>query len=125
VGDPARQERERAGLGAVARAAALDLERAAEHVERLVLVVVDMQRRPVAGRRVGLDQAQVLSGRGGGGLDRHLCVGEPDPLALAGGHEGRADGRDLLESCHGAASSARAGAAAIPQGWDCPRRPRP
>src|SRR5882672_712471 len=50
VGDTARQERERARPGPIALRAADDVELALEHLERLVLVMVHVQRWREVGR---------------------------------------------------------------------------
>ena len=125
VRDPARQERERARAAAVALAAADDVELALEDVEGLVLVVVDVQRRPVADRGRGLDQAQVAGRRRGGRLDRHRGVGEPDSLSVLAVQDEGASGGKLVDVAHGRSPpvSCPGSAPGSRAGWQRPRLP--
>jgi hypothetical protein len=100
VRDPARQERDRSSPGLETILAADDLEPAIEHVEGLVLVVVDVQRRARARGQGRLHQEQLAAGRGRRGLEREGRVGEPDPLALAGAERDRCDAGCFMQLGH-------------------------
>ena len=76
-----------AGLEAIR--ATDDLEPPFEHVEGLVLVVVDVQRRTEADGQQRLHDEELSAGRAAARLERELAVGEPDPLALSGAERDR------------------------------------
>ena len=79
--DPARREYEVARAGPVLLFADLENVLALEHVEELVLVLVEVKRRvdglPLLEDRVG------AAGRVAGDLDQDLDLAEPQPLTAA------------------------------------------
>jgi hypothetical protein len=93
VRDAAREEDERAGRGAGGLVAALEGELALEHVERLVLLIVHVQRRRGAGRDERFDEAEGAAGRLHGGLEDHPVLEEPVRRSLARPEREHARGR--------------------------------
>jgi hypothetical protein len=98
----ARREHDRPCRGCERRVVS-DVERQlpVEHHERLVVDVVNVQRRHVALRRCRLDDAEPIVGLRAGELDDRKVVEEPAGLAVAGAkrlhpgsvdHAGRRDG---------------------------------
>ena len=60
----------------------MELERALEHVERLVLVVVDMQRRHVARCAHNLDEAEATLRLIAGDVNPREVMQEPERLGM-------------------------------------------
>jgi hypothetical protein len=86
----ARDEDERAGGRGVELVAELEAHLALDHVQRLVLVRVGMQRRPLAGRSDGLEYGQAAPCLLAAHLEHHLSgQGVPDPPALTGSPDHR------------------------------------
>src|SRR5262249_53287060 len=95
----AREEEERACAGAELPVAAAHRQLAFEDVERLVLAMVDVERRREAWRDHRLDKAEAAVRLVGRRLDGHPAVQEPDRLSLTGPERDGPAG-DIHCSCH-------------------------
>ena len=92
VRDVARPVHERSGRSDDRLAADPEGHLTVDHVEPLVLVVMDMERRAAAVGPEKLDHGQLAAGRLGRGLDRAQGTDEPACVAFAGLEGDRGDG---------------------------------